>query len=105
MQSLNCEAPGDVGASHGGEGRNNDQLGPAIYSPPSIPDVRLQYLAARLHELGPRSTYELFRELAAGADLFIRLEAYARLDPDIVQALGGDVLPIDCLLAVDGDAP
>ena len=81
MRPHNCEAPGDVGASHGGEGWNNDQLGPAICSPRSIPDVRLQYLAARLHALGPRSTYELFREIAAGADLFNRLEVYVLLDP------------------------
>ena len=104
MQSLNCEAPGDVGAAHGGEGRNNDQLGPAICSPRSIPDVRLQYLAARLHVLGPRPIYELLRELAAGADLFNRLEVCARLDADILRALGADVLPIDYLLVVDGDA-
>jgi hypothetical protein len=39
----------------------------------------------------------------AGADLFSRLEAYARLDPDTVWALGGDVLPTDWLLVIDGD--
>ena len=105
MRPHNCEAPGDVGASHGGEGWNNDQLGPAICSPRSIPDVRLQYLAARLHALGPRSTYELFREIAAGADLFNRLEVYVLLDPDIVRALGADVLPIDFVSVIGGNAP
>jgi hypothetical protein len=105
MSSPKCNAPGDVGASHGGEARNNDRFWQAINFPPSIPDVRLQRLAARLHALGPRSTYELLRELAAGADLFIRLEVYARLDPDVVRALGGDVLPIDYLPVIDGDAP
>lgn len=90
---------------NGGEARDNDQLRQAIYSPHSIPDIRLQYLAARLHALGPRPTYELLREVAAGADLFNRLEVYGRLDRDIVRALGGDVLPVDYLLVIDGDAP
>lgn len=89
---------------NGGEAQDTDQLSQAIHPQHSIPDVRLQYLAARLHALGPRSTYELFRELAAGADLFIRLEVYARLDPEIVRALGGDVLPINCFLVLDADA-
>ena len=89
---------------NGGEARENDQLRQAIYSLPTISDVRLQYLAARLHALGPRSTYELLREFAAGADLLMRLEIYARLDPVIVHVLGGDLLPIDYLLVIDGDA-
>ena len=89
---------------HGGEARDNDQLRQAIYSLPTISDVRLQYLAARLHALGARSTYELFREVATGADLFVRLEIYARLDPEIVHAHGGDVLPIEYFLVIDGGA-
>ena len=68
-------------------------------------DVRLQRLVARLHALGARSTYELLREVATGADLFVRLEIYARLDGDIVRALGGDLLPIEYLVVIDGDAP
>ena len=105
MRPLKCEVPGDVGASPGGEVLNNDQLRQAIYSPRSISDVRLQYLAGRLHALGLRSTYELLRELAPGADHLIRFEVYARLDPDMVRALGGDVLPIDCLCVIDGYKP
>jgi hypothetical protein len=56
----------------------------------------------RLHALGPRPTYELLRELSAGADLFERLEVYGRLDPEIVRALGGDKLPSDNLTVIDG---
>jgi hypothetical protein len=55
--------------------------------------LRLQFLAGRLHALGPRSTFEFLAEIAGGADMFERLERYARLDPDIVHALGGDVMP------------
>jgi hypothetical protein len=47
----------------------------------------------------------LLRELAPGADHLIRLEVYARLDADMVRALGGDVLPIDCLCVIDGYKP
>ena len=90
---------------NGGEAQDSDQLRQAISSLRSIPLVRLQYLAGRLHALGPRPTYELLRELAAGADLLNRLEVYARLDPDMVRALGADVLSIDYLYLVDGDAP
>ena len=90
---------------NGGEARENDQVRQPIYRPHTIPDVHFQYLVARLHALGPRPTYELLREVATGADLFVRLEIYAQLDPDIVRALGGDVLPIEYLLVIDGDVP
>ena len=83
--------------------REGDTLGQAISLPSSNSTIRLQRLAAQLHALGPRATYEFLRELMAGADLFSRLEAYARLDPDTVWALGGDVLPTDWLLVIDGD--
>jgi hypothetical protein len=55
-------------------------------------DDRLRRLAAHLHSLGPRPLHEFLREIAAGADLFERLERYARLDPAIVKYLGGDRL-------------
>jgi hypothetical protein len=90
---------------NGGEARDRDQLRQAISTPRSIPLVRLQYLAARLHALGPRPTYELLRELATGEDLCDRLEVYARLDPDMVRALGADVLSIDYFYLINGDAP
>jgi hypothetical protein len=49
--------------------------------PPSVPDARLRRLAAEIYLLGPRPLYELFRELAHGAELHPTLEAYARLSP------------------------
>jgi hypothetical protein len=104
MHPIKCSTPGDVGAPHGGDVRKNDQLRQAIYPHRTISDVRLQYLVARLHALGPRPIYELLREVAAGADLFGRLQIYARLEPDIVRALGADVLAIDYFSVIDGDA-
>jgi hypothetical protein len=55
--------------------------------------IRIRQLAPRLHRLGPRPLYEFCCEIAGGADLFERLERYAKLDADIVHALGGDLLP------------
>ena len=56
----------------------------------AIPDVRLRHLVGRVHDLGPRPLYELFRELIAGADPLPRIERYAELDAGFIQALGGD---------------
>ena len=63
--------------------RGDDQLPQATHLADNISAVQLQRLAARLHELGLRSKYELLRELAPGADHLIRLEVYARLDADM----------------------
>jgi hypothetical protein len=59
------------------------------------PRARLAYLAIRIHALGPRPLYELFRELEAGAPLIERLERYAALFPlaDFILEHGGDRLP------------
>jgi hypothetical protein len=59
-----------------------------------IPRERLRYLAQRIHRLGERPLYELFAELAAGADFGDRLEAYAQLHDraDFIRALGGHQL-------------
>jgi hypothetical protein len=54
----------------------------------TIGDERLRDLAKHLHRLGPRPTFEFLREVAAGADLYERLEQYARLDPSICKYLG-----------------
>ncbi len=62
----------------------------------AIPIARLRYLSARVHSLGPRPLFELLSELAAGAPLGERLEAYAALAPlaDFIRDHGGDRLPI-----------
>jgi hypothetical protein len=60
-----------------------------------LPPERLRYLAERIHPLGPRPLFELFRELARGAPLAPSLERYARLHPlkDFIADLGGSELP------------
>jgi hypothetical protein len=62
---------------------------------PALPRERLACLARRIHRLGERPLYELFRELASGAPLLPRLERYARLEADygdFIRALSGDRL-------------
>ena len=46
-----------------------------------------------LHRLGPRAVGEILREVADGENLGNALEAYGRLTPDLLKALGGDCFP------------
>jgi hypothetical protein len=54
------------------------------------PFPRIRQLAEQLHTLGPMPLTELLLEVAAGSNLWERLEAYCQLDPDIVRKLGAD---------------
>jgi hypothetical protein len=58
-------------------------------------------LARQIHPLGERPLFELFVELAAGAPLIPRLEAYARLEPyaGFIAANEGDQLPLPKIVA------
>ena len=53
-------------------------------------DLRLKFLARRLHALGEAPVYYFLRELEKGADLRPLLEAYAEIDPVFVKAFHGD---------------
>jgi hypothetical protein len=85
-----------------GGAREIDRLGGQIVPPHNIPIVRFQRLAAQLHALGPRPTYELLREIAAGAPVLERLERCARLYPNIVRVLGADRMPPVPFTRIDG---
>lgn len=58
-----------------------------------VDETRLRYLARRLHALGERPVFEYLREVVAGANALERLEAFSRLDPAIVAAIGADLIP------------
>lgn len=62
---------------------------------PTPSPARLRFLARQTHRLGERPLYELLLEVRDGADLWDRLEAYARLAPiaGFVVEHGGDRLP------------
>jgi len=55
--------------------------------------ARLQLLAGRIHDLGPRPLFEMLRELDQGADLAETIERYARLPGDFIRQHGGAELP------------
>jgi hypothetical protein len=53
----------------------------------SIRTLRLRHLIRRVHRLGPRPISEILLEFAPDRDvLAARLERYAALDPDLVEA-------------------
>ena len=58
-----------------------------------VADLRRQRRIEHVHRLGPRAVGELLYEVAEGEDLDRALEAYQRLTPDLLKALGGDHFP------------
>lgn len=63
--------------------------------------LRIRFLAARIHALGPSPLAHFVREIEARADVFATLEIYAALPRDFIVALGGDQLP-PALHTIDG---
>ena len=58
-----------------------------------VADLKRQRQVAHLLSLGPRPVLEALVEVEAGADLDRVLADYARLDLEVVIALGGDKFP------------
>lgn len=56
------------------------------------PAPRLQRLATHLHDLGPRAVFEFIVEMSTvyGPEVTERLEAYGRIDPALLRAVGAD---------------
>lgn len=65
--------------------------------------LRLKFLAARLHALGPAPLAYFLNEIEAGANLWWSLEIYAALTGDLIRANGGDQFT-RTLCVVDGGA-
>ncbi len=67
------------------------------HNPQGLAGQRLDRLIERVHALGPRPLAELLGEIATATGepglIADRVAAYARLDPDLVCALGGDRFP------------
>ena len=68
--------------------------------------LQRQHHVEQVHRLGARVIFELLNELdrvhGLGDDLDRRLERYARLDPDLLAALGADRFPAAPLRIVGG---
>ncbi len=62
---------------------------------------RFERMVDRVHSLGPRPLAELLAEIATATGepglIADRLQAYARLDPEIIHALGADRFPPNVL--------
>ena len=59
----------------------------------AVAGLRRQHQIEHVHRLGPRAVGELLHEVDAGADLDSALDAYERLTPDLLKAVGGDRFP------------
>ena len=64
-------------------------------------ELRRQRQAEHLHRLGARPVLEALVEVADGRDLGLVLDAFAALDPDIVNAVGGADFPAPPIHAVE----
>ena len=62
-----------------------------------LSNMRFERAVVRVHQLGPRAVGELLREIShthgLAGDIEERLARYARLDPEIVRAMGWDHFP------------
>jgi hypothetical protein len=63
---------------------------------------RRQYWVKHLIECRPRPVLEASLETKAGTPLDEVLECYAKLQPEIFEAVGADTLPINEVAVVDG---
>ncbi len=75
-------------------GSNNTQIDATVQA---LAEPRLERMIEHVHALGPRPLAEMLAEIARSTgqpDLVVDLvEKYARLDPEIVHALGADRFP------------
>ena len=55
--------------------------------------LKRQHQVEHVYRLGPRAVGELLDEVAQGENLDRALEAYQRLTPELLAALGGDRFP------------
>ena len=89
------EASKCVGASEALSRGPDEQLGRQLGPSLNTRSSRRQRLARHLHQCGPRPVLEALLAVEAGQRLDEVLEDFARLQPEIYQAVGADVLPID----------
>ncbi len=66
-------------------------------------DLRLQFLARRVHALGEAPLFHLLKQLERGAELRPLLEQYAALPADLIRAYRGDQF-MPALFVTKGDA-
>jgi hypothetical protein len=88
------------GAGRSGKGAASCSIDGATASEAIDPDeIRFWRALERFYRLGPRALAELLAEIGARFLIWKPIEAavaryVARLDPDVLQAIGGDQLPL-----------
>ncbi len=69
----------------------------ALQDSAEIGSARWERQIERVHSLGPRAVAELLAEIAAATGQHVRVvdlvEEYARLDPELIRAVGADNFP------------
>ncbi len=58
-----------------------------------VSGLRRERQIEHVHQLGPRAVGELLYEVAEGGDLDRALDAYERLTPSLLKAMGADRFP------------
>jgi len=76
---------------------SQDKIAAGLATTQPLAGPRFERMVERVHNLGARSLAELLAEIAIATgepDLIAhRIEAYSRLDPAVLCALGGDSFP------------
>jgi len=104
--ATNVESPGLL-AEPGLPNKTATISVPFLISPNdnATQDLRLKFLARRLHALGEAPLFHLLKQLERGAELRPLLEQYAALPADLIRAYRGDrFTPPTFLVKEDGAA-
>jgi hypothetical protein len=70
----------------------------------ALREARLNFLACRLHGLGPKPLFYFLDEVERGEPLRLHLERYAALPANFIKIYGGDRFT-PSLHCIDGGAP
>ena len=72
------------------QSRNDTPVNNPSRPGPQVRKLRLQYLAAKLHDLGPKPLFHFLDEVERGEPLRPHLEHYSRLPAEFIKDNGGD---------------
>jgi len=81
---------------------DNPENGPSNHHIQATNKLRLRYLAARLHDRGPKPLFHFLDEVERGEPLRPHLEVYARWPVAFIKANRGDQF-VPAVHIVDGD--
>jgi hypothetical protein len=91
-------------SSLGGVDTNRPEVQVKSCNQAALREARLNFLACRLHGLGPKPLFYFLDEVERGEPLRLRLERYAALPANFIKIYGGDRFT-PSLHCIDGGAP